>query len=158
MTRSVSPRFWLARIRPVVVVVMAAVMVASAACSSTVPSTSAVSSASSAEASTPLAGAAASQLDTAVGQAMTEASIPGAIVGIWGPAGDYVRTFGVADTATHTPMQTDFYSRIGSLTKTFTVTAMLQLVDQGRLELDDPVSKYVAGVPSGDQITLRELA
>ena len=63
-----------------------------------------------------------------------EASIPGAIVGIWGPAGDYVRTFGVADKATHTPMQTDFYSRIGSLTKTFTVTAMLQLVDQGKLE------------------------
>ena len=83
MTRSMSPRFWLARIRLVVVAVMAAVMVASVACSSTVPSTSGVSSASSAEAGTPLAGAAATQLDTAVAQAMTEASIPGAIVGIW---------------------------------------------------------------------------
>ena len=61
---------------------------------------------------------------------MTEASIPGAVVGIWGPAGDYVRAFGVADKATRAPMQTDFYSRIGSVTKTFTVTAMLQLVDR----------------------------
>ena len=107
MTRSVSPRFWLARIRPVVVAVMATVMVASAACSSTVPSTSGVSSASSAEASTPLAGAAASLLDTAVGQAMTEASIPGAIVGIWGPDGDYVRAFGVADKTNRAPMSTE---------------------------------------------------
>jgi D-alanyl-D-alanine carboxypeptidase len=89
---------------------------------------------------------------------MTDASIPGAIVGIFGTAGDYVRTFGVADKATHTPMQTDLYTRIGSVTKTFTVTALLQLVDQRKLELDDPISKYIPGVPSGDQITLREMA
>lgn len=61
--------------------------------------------------------------------------MPGAIVGIWGPDGDYVRTFGVADKAFGTPMQTDSYSRIGSVTKTFTVTALLQLVDQGKLKL-----------------------
>lgn len=89
---------------------------------------------------------------------MTEASIPGAIVGIWSPAGDYVRTFGIADKATRAPMRTDFYSRIGSVTKTFTVTAMLQLVDQGRIGLDDPIAKYIPGVPSGELITLRDLA
>ena len=100
----------------------------------------------------------AGRLDDAIGRAMTEASIPGAIVGIWGPAGDYVRTFGVADKATRNPMQTDFHSRVGSVTKTFTVTAMLQLVDQEKLELSDPISKYIQGVPSGEQITLRELA
>ncbi|MGH3804528.1 MAG: serine hydrolase domain-containing protein, partial [Pseudonocardiaceae bacterium] len=55
-------------------------------------------------------------------------------------------------------MKTAFYSRIGSVTKTFTVTAMLQLVDQGKVALDDPISKYQPGVPSGDQITLRQLA
>jgi D-alanyl-D-alanine carboxypeptidase len=69
-----------------------------------------------------------------------------------------VRTFGAADTAARTPMQTDFCSRVGSVTKTFTVTAMLQLVDQGKLELSDPTSKYIPGVPSGERITLRELA
>jgi len=130
-------------------------MVAVSACASTVPPTGG-SLTSSPEASVPRA--AAARLDAAISQAMTDASIPGAIVGIFGPAGDYVRAFGVADKATHTPMQTGLYTRIGSVTKTFTVTALLQLVDQRKLGLDDPISKYIPGVPSGDQITLRELA
>jgi D-alanyl-D-alanine carboxypeptidase len=155
MTGPVCRRF-VVRIRLVVVAVLAPVMVA--ACSSTVPSTPGGSLTSSAEASAPLAAPTATRLDAAIGQAMTDASIPGAIVGIWGPAGDYVRAFGVADKATQAPMQTDFYSRIGSVTKTFTVTAVLQLVDQGKLALNDPITKYIAGVPSGDKITLRELA
>ena len=35
---------------------------------------------------------------------------------------------------------------------------MLQLVDRGKVSLDDPISKYHAGVPNGDHITIRELA
>lgn len=89
---------------------------------------------------------------------MTAASIPGAIIGVWGPDGRYIRTFGVADKATGAPMNVDMYSRIGSVTKTFTVTAVLQLADQGKLGLDDPIGKYIDGVPEGNQITLRELA
>ena len=64
------------------------------ACGSNVPPTGG-SVTSSARAGAPLATAA--RLDAAIGQAMEEASIPGAIVGIWGPAGDYVRSFGIAD-------------------------------------------------------------
>ncbi len=89
---------------------------------------------------------------------MSAAAVPGAIVGIWGPDGDYVRAFGVADKATQAPMRADFYSRIGSVTKTFTVTALLQLADQGKLNLDDLVAEFVDGVPLGDRITLRQLA
>jgi len=92
----------------------------------------------------------AGQLDAAIGQVMADNAIPGAIVGIWGPDGEYVRAFGVADKVSRTPMRTDFYMRIGSLTKTFTVTAMLQLVDKKKLSLDDPIAKYVPGVPSGE--------
>jgi len=98
-------------------------------------------------------------LDKAIPAAMARASIPGTIVGVWQDGREpYVRAFGVRDTATGEPMTTDLYMRIGSATKTFTVTAILMLVDQSRLGLDDPVDRYVKGVPGGDQITLRQLA
>jgi len=98
------------------------------------------------------------RLDSTIERTVAAAGVPGAIVGVWGPHGDYVRAFGVADKATAAPMETGFYHRIGSLTKTFTVTGVLQLADQGRLALDDPIAKYVDGVPGGDRITLRQLA
>ena len=99
------------------------------------------------------------KLTETIPKEMEKASVPGAIVGIWkdGEA-PYVRAFGVRDTATGEPMATDLYTRIGSLTKSFTTTAILQLVDEGKLGLDDPISKYVPGVPNGDKITIRQLA
>ncbi|WP_327321471.1 beta-lactamase family protein [Streptomyces sp. NBC_01210] len=103
--------------------------------------------------------AVAKQLDKAVTQVMREAHVPGVTVGLWAPGkGSYVRAFGVADKATGAPMSTGLNMRLGSETKTFTVTALLMLVDQGKISLDDPIGKYVDGVPNGDRITLRELA
>lgn len=99
------------------------------------------------------------QLDQAVGRVLHQAGVPGVLVGLWIPGnGSYVRSFGVADKSTKTPMSTGLNMRIGSETKTFTVTALLQLADQGKVALDDPISKYLPGVPRGDQITLRQLA
>ena len=98
------------------------------------------------------------QLDSIIDAAVNSTGIPGAMVGIWGPDGNYVKVAGVSDTATKAPMETDFYHRIGSVTKTFTVTALLQLVDEGKIGLDDPISKYVDGVTEGDAISLRQLA
>ena len=60
--------------------------------------------------------------------------------------------------ATGRPMLTSLYMRVGSETKTFTVTALLQLVDRKKIGLDDPIARYVQGVPDGTAITLRELA
>jgi D-alanyl-D-alanine carboxypeptidase len=89
------------------------------------------------------------KIDAALGQAMTAASVPGVMLGIWGPNGHYERAYGFADKAIKTPMQASFYSRIGSVTKTFTVTAVLQLADQGKVGLDDAIGKYIDGVPGG---------
>jgi len=48
--------------------------------------------------------------------------------------------------------------RIGSITKTFVATAVLQLVGEGRLELDEPVARRLPGfLAAGEQITLRHL-
>ncbi|MFI9808778.1 serine hydrolase domain-containing protein [Streptomyces sp. NPDC052301] len=101
----------------------------------------------------------ARRLDAAVQRVMHEAQVPGVTVGIWTPGQpSYVRSFGVADRSTGRTMAPDLYMRIGSETKTFTVTALLQLVDQGKAHLDDPIGRYVDGVPNGDEITLRQLA
>ncbi|WP_030383584.1 serine hydrolase domain-containing protein [Streptomyces sp. NRRL S-241] len=99
------------------------------------------------------------QLDDAIRKVLAEAKIPGVIVAVSAPGkGEYIRSFGVADKATGAPMTPNLNMRIGSVTKTFTVTALLELVDDGKVGLDDPIGKYVDGVPNGDRITLRELA
>ncbi|GAA2769728.1 serine hydrolase domain-containing protein [Streptomyces showdoensis] len=99
------------------------------------------------------------RLDATIEKVRKEAGIPGVVAGLWMPGrGSYVRATGVADKATGRPMFTDTYVRIGSETKTFTVTALLQLVDEGRIGLDDPIAKYVHGVRNGHRITLRQLA
>ncbi len=103
--------------------------------------------------------ATAARLDKVVQDVLKKTGVPGVIVGISAPGkGEYTRAFGIADKTTKQPMATDFYSRIGSETKTFTVTAVLQLAQQGKVGLDDPIGKYVEGVPNGDKVTLRELA
>jgi D-alanyl-D-alanine carboxypeptidase len=101
----------------------------------------------------------AAQLDTAIRQVMSQASVPGVIVGLWMPGkGKYVQAFGIADKNGKTPMSTGLNTRIGSVTKTFTVTAILRLVDAGKLSLNDPIGKYISGVPQGNKITIKELA
>lgn len=103
--------------------------------------------------------ATAAELDRVIRRAAVDAGVPGVIVGVWKPGQPrYVRAFGVADKNDGAPMRTDLNMRIGSETKTFTVTALLQLVDRGQVRLDDPISKYVPGVPDGRHITLRQLA
>ncbi|GAA4833356.1 serine hydrolase domain-containing protein [Kitasatospora terrestris] len=98
-------------------------------------------------------------LDGTIEQVRTRAGVPGLVVGIWMPGkGCYVRATGVADKTTGAPMATDGYVRIGSETKTFTVTALLELVDDHLIGLDDPIAEYIDGVPGGDCITLRQLA
>ncbi|BCJ66144.1 serine hydrolase domain-containing protein [Polymorphospora rubra] len=56
------------------------------------------------------------------------------------------------------PVDAGGWFRIGSVTKTFTATVILQLVGERRIRLDDPVERWLPGlVPDGDGITLRQL-
>jgi len=90
------------------------------------------------------------------GRAATSA--PGLLVGVWAPGkGRFVRAFGTSDLATNAFVRLDDHFRIASNTKTFTATAILQLVDEGSLSLDASLSQFVGGIPYGDQITVREL-
>ncbi|MCH9816869.1 MAG: beta-lactamase family protein [Actinomycetia bacterium] len=96
---------------------------------------------------------------TTTAEVMAEYDVPGAVVSICAPGyADTVITEGLADTQAATPMTADLVWPIRSQTKSFTVTLILQLADEGKLSLDDTIDQYVAGVPNGDQITLRQLA
>ena len=55
----------------------------------------------------------------------------------------YTGAFGVADVATGRALTTDALFRIASMTKPVTSVALMQLVEQGRLGLDDPAEKYL---------------
>jgi CubicO group peptidase (beta-lactamase class C family) len=56
-----------------------------------------------------------------------------------------------------TPVTGDTRFRIGSITKQFTAAAVLKLAEQGRLGIEDPVSKYIADWPRGSEVRLRHL-
>jgi D-alanyl-D-alanine carboxypeptidase len=100
-----------------------------------------------------------SKLDTALNNTRAALNIPGVIVSLYIPGeGFWETTAGVEDKQTQAPMMAGMHTRIGSITKTFTVTAILLLADDKKLKLDDPVSKYLDFVPNGDNITLRQLA
>ncbi|GAB3149714.1 serine hydrolase domain-containing protein [Micromonospora sonneratiae] len=65
---------------------------------------------------------------------------------------------GVTDLVSGRPARADGYFRIGSATKTFVATVIVQLVDEGRLSLDDPIARHLPGtVPNGEAITVRQI-
>ncbi|BCJ78114.1 serine hydrolase [Catellatospora sp. IY07-71] len=98
------------------------------------------------------------RLDAAVTGTMRQLGIPGAIVGLSVPGiVEYSQVFGVADDVSGRPMSLAEHVRIGSVTKTFTGTAVLRLVEDRLLALSDPIARFVGGLPSGDRITLRML-
>jgi CubicO group peptidase (beta-lactamase class C family) len=65
--------------------------------------------------------------------------------------------FGMANVATSRPNTSQTQLRIGSLTKQFTAAAILRLQEQGKLNLDDPVSNYLPEYPGGDRFTIHQL-
>ncbi|MGW7052560.1 serine hydrolase domain-containing protein [Streptomyces sp. NPDC054887] len=84
--------------------------------------------------------------------------VPGAVVSVSTPEwGTWTTTIGTGDLATARPISTADHMRVGSITKTFTATVILQLVDEDRLSLDDPVAAYRPDVPNGKNITVRHL-
>jgi len=89
---------------------------------------------------------------------MENLHIPGVVVGVWVPGqGTWIKAKGKGNISTGQDLKYDDRFRIGSITKTFTVTVLLQLVDEGKINLDDTLDKYISSVPNGKNITIREL-
>lgn len=100
----------------------------------------------------------AAPLAVALRTIVEEMRIPGAVVLIRSPSkGDWSATYGTRRIGGDDPVTLDDHFRVGSNTKTMTGTVVLQLVQEGRIQLDDPVSKYQPDVPNGDDITIAML-
>lgn len=70
----------------------------------------------------------------------------------------YKKALGMADAELNVPMQADNVFRIGSITKQFTAIAILQLMEQGKLSVQDEITKYIPDYPvQGATITIENL-
>ncbi len=86
--------------------------------------------------------------------------VPGVLLGVWVPGfGSMVEGIGAGRLEPRRPLSLADHVRVGSNTKTFVVTVLLQLVDEGKLRLDDPISAFElpVRVSGGGKITVRQL-
>src|SRR5262245_35217523 len=68
------------------------------------------------------------------------------------------KSYGLADAELDVPANKDTMFRIGSVTKQFTAAAIMRFVEQGKLSLDDDLSKYIPDFPlQGNAVTVRQL-
>jgi D-alanyl-D-alanine carboxypeptidase len=70
---------------------------------------------------------------------------------------DWLYTDGYSDVPNKLPMDGSYTFRLASVTKTMTVTVLLQLVDEGKLSLNDKLSQYFPTWPKSDSITIKML-
>jgi len=96
-------------------------------------------------------------LQTMVANTAKELLVPGALVLLRTPQGEFTATYGTTQLGTASPPGPRTHFRIASNTKTMTAAVIMQLAQEGKVSVDDPVSKYVTGVPNGDNITIAQL-
>lgn len=93
-------------------------------------------------------------LNRRISNRVAQLQIPGVVVDVSRGSKSWTASYGVSDLDTRQKMAANMHVRVGSVTKTFVTTAALILADRGKIDLDAPVSKYVKGVPHGDEITV----
>ncbi|MBV8726957.1 MAG: beta-lactamase family protein [Candidatus Eremiobacteraeota bacterium] len=98
------------------------------------------------------------RIDAAVQRAMAAYRIPGAAVAIISNGVIlYRRGYGIKNLATRQPVTSNTRFEIGSITKQFTGAAIMQLVEDGKLNLDDRLVKFIGSYPAANDVTIRQL-
>ena len=102
------------------------------------------------------------QLVEFVPQVMEKRGVPGVVLGVFHEGETRSAGFGVTNTDHPLPVTDETFFQTGSITKTFTATAIMRLVETGKLELDATVRTYVPSFKVGDetassQATIRHL-
>jgi D-alanyl-D-alanine carboxypeptidase len=99
----------------------------------------------------------AAKVDAIVTQSLARTGVPSASIAIVrGDKTVFAKAYG-KQSETMPVARADVKYPIASISKQFTAAAMLLLQDEGKLNLDDHVSKYVPGISGGDVITIRQL-
>jgi len=110
------------------------------------------------EAPVPIDGETAARMERAVEEVLERDGIPGAIVGVWvSERGEWTAAVGIADRGTGQEMSVTDLMRIGGVTKSFTATLVLQLVDEGMLGLEDPLAGFCPWVQNAREVSVRML-
>ena len=98
------------------------------------------------------------QIDAAARATLADTGVPSASVAIvQNGAIIYLHAYGDASIAPQTPATPAMRYSIGSISKQFTAAAILLLAQDGKLSLDDPVSRFVPNLRRGNEVTIREL-
>jgi D-alanyl-D-alanine carboxypeptidase len=110
-----------------------------------------------AAAAAPLGKSTAAKLESTLTKAFLKTKAPGVIAGVWIGGKWWTAVRGSTKRGAQvTPTLAD-HTRIGSVTKTFTGTVILQLVDEGKLKLDESIARWFPAAPEASKITIREL-
>jgi D-alanyl-D-alanine carboxypeptidase len=94
---------------------------------------------------------------------MTSNGVVGVLMSVYHPqTGMWVGASGKADLHNNIPMKPANISRVGSTVKMFTATTVLKLAEEGKINLDDKISKYLSGdvidkIENADEATIRQL-
>ena len=93
---------------------------------------------------------------------MKRLSIPGVAIGVWHKGREHSDGFGITSIENPLPVTSDTLFQVGSISKTFTGTLIMQLAEQGKVNLDAPVRTYIKDLKLSDkavekQVTVRHL-
>jgi D-alanyl-D-alanine carboxypeptidase len=123
----------------------------------TLPGAAAVPQPGSAPGSSALKKINQAELQSMLDKNAKELLIPGAVILLRTPQGEFAVTYGTTLLGAATAPRIDTHFRAASNTKTMTAAVIMQLAQENLLSLDDSVMKYVPDVPNGDHITIAEL-
>ena len=98
------------------------------------------------------------KVDSIANQVLQSTGVPSASVAVVTHGRlAYAHAYGMANLEPRTPASADMRYAIGSISKQFTASAILLLAQDGKLSLDDPVSRFVPGLTRGNEVTVREV-
>lgn len=98
------------------------------------------------------------QIKEVVTKVMQERHIPGLSIAVSMPGGKVIeKSFGLANVEYKQPVEKDSIFEIGSISKTFTAIGIMMLQEEGKLSVNDKITKYFPQYPGWNEITLKHL-